>query len=44
MARTESTMVPLGTPAPDFRLPDTEGRVWTLEEFDDASALLVASG
>ena len=23
MARTESTMLPLGTPAPDFRLPDT---------------------
>ena len=23
MAKTESTMLPLGTPAPDFRLPDT---------------------
>lgn len=25
MARTESNVIPLGTPAPDFRLPDTEG-------------------
>lgn len=41
MARTESTMLPLGTPAPDFRLPDTEGRMVSLHDFDDASALLV---
>jgi len=33
MARTESTMLPLGTPAPDFRLPDTV-RERTLR-FDD---------
>ena len=25
MVRTESTMLPLGTQAPDFSLPDTEG-------------------
>ena len=35
MARTESNMLPLGTPAPDFRLPDTvSGRQISL---DDAS-------
>lgn len=35
MAKTESTMLPLGTPAPDFRLPDPlEGRTM---EFDDVS-------
>ena len=27
MVRTPSTMVPLGTPAPDFALPDVSGRV-----------------
>ena len=27
MVRTASTMVSLGTPAPDFRLPDTTGKV-----------------
>ncbi len=26
MARTPSTMIPLGTPAPDFDLPDTDGQ------------------
>lgn len=42
MARTESTMAPLGMPAPDFRLPDTDGRVVALADFADAPALLVA--
>jgi peroxiredoxin len=42
MALTPSTMVPLGTPAPDFRLPDTEGRTVSLGDFADAPALLVA--
>lgn len=41
MARTPSTMVPLGTQAPDFALPDPAGRVWRRDEFADAPALLV---
>ena len=39
---TASTMLPLGTPAPDFRLPDPEGRTVSLDDFQQASALLVA--
>src|SRR4051812_17424174 len=42
MALTPSTMAPLGTQAPDFRLPDTDGKLVSLEDFDDAPALLVA--
>ncbi len=41
MARTQSTMLELGTPAPPFRLPDTEGRWRTLDDFKSAPALLV---
>ncbi|MCS7238271.1 MAG: thioredoxin family protein [Thermoguttaceae bacterium] len=41
MVRTNSTMLPLGTKAPDFRLPDPFGRVWSLGEFDGKPALLV---
>ena len=41
MARTESTMLPLGTVAPDFHLPDTEGNSLSLEDYKDAPALLV---
>jgi len=41
MARTASTMLELGTPAPAFRLPDTAGRTVSLSDFDDARALLV---
>jgi peroxiredoxin len=41
MALTPSTMLPLGTPAPDFRLPDTDGRLVSLDDFRDAPALLV---
>jgi peroxiredoxin len=41
MARTPSTMVPLGTPAPDFDLPDTTGHRVALRDFADAPALLV---
>jgi len=41
MARTPSTMVPLGTPAPDFRLPDTDGRMIARDDFERAPALLV---
>jgi len=41
MAETPSTMIPLGTPAPAFRLPDTSGRLVALEDFKDAPGLLV---
>ncbi len=38
---TASTMLPLGTPAPDFRLPDPDGRTVSLDDFRQAPALLV---
>jgi peroxiredoxin len=42
MARTESTMVELGTKAPHFELPDVvSGRTVNLHDFDDKKALLV---
>ncbi|MBV9081873.1 MAG: thioredoxin family protein [Acidobacteriaceae bacterium] len=42
MARTESTMLPLGTPAPDFHLPDvTSGNTISLDDFTDVKALVV---
>ncbi|HVJ08574.1 MAG TPA: thioredoxin family protein [Acidisarcina sp.] len=42
MARTESVMLPLQTPAPDFALPDvTTGAIVTLADFADRDALLV---
>jgi peroxiredoxin len=40
MVRTASTMLPLGVAAPDFSLPDTNGRTVSLAEFADAPALL----
>ena len=42
MARTPSTMLPLGTPAPDFALPDFDGRHHALADCGAAPALLVA--
>lgn len=36
-----SSMLPLGTPAPEFALPDPFGRVVTLRSFDGAPALVV---
>ena len=42
MARTPSTMLPLGTTAPEFSLPDPAGKVVSLEDYDDAPALVVA--
>jgi len=42
MALTPSTMLPLGSKAPDFRLPDTEGKSLALDDFTGAPALLVA--
>jgi peroxiredoxin len=41
MARTPSTMLPLGTPAPDFSLSDTDGRIVSLNDLKGAPALLV---
>jgi peroxiredoxin len=42
MALTASTMLPLGTTAPDFQLPDTvTGNTITLSTFADKQALLV---
>lgn len=41
MAAALSTMLELGTPAPDFALPDTEGGTVSLAELPDAPALLV---
>src|SRR5437879_4620003 len=42
MALTPSTMTTLGTPAPDFKLKDTDGRQVALTDFAAAPALLVA--
>jgi peroxiredoxin len=41
MARTSSTMLPLGTKAPDFSLVNVDGRTVSLADFSDAPALLV---
>lgn len=41
MALTPSSMVALGTPAPDFQLPDTDGKRVALADFRAAPALLV---
>jgi len=36
-----SNMLPLGTQAPHFALPDTDGRIVSLDDFSGAPALLV---
>ncbi len=41
MVNTRSTMVPLGTRAPAFSLPDPFGNTISLSDFQDAKALLV---
>ncbi|HYB61092.1 MAG TPA: thioredoxin family protein [Methylomirabilota bacterium] len=42
MAETPSTMLPLGTKAPYFRLPDPSGKWVSSDDFKGAPALLVA--
>ncbi len=43
MVAVTSTMLPLGTRAPTFTLPDTTGRTWSLDEIaGTAPALVVA--
>jgi peroxiredoxin len=41
MVATPSTMLALGTPAPDFRLPDAAGRLVARDDVATAPALLV---
>jgi len=41
MARTPSTMLPLGTPAPHFALPDATGKIMHYSDFDEERGLLV---
>src|SRR5207247_1982676 len=41
MALTPSTMLALGTTAPDFRLPDPNGTIVSKDDFKDRRALLV---
>ena len=41
MALTPSTMLPLGTPAPDFALPNVDGKTISRRDFHDRPALLV---
>lgn len=40
MARTPSTMLPLGTKAPDFALVNVDGRIVSLHDFSDKPAFL----
>ena len=41
MARTPSQMLPLGTAAPDFSLPDADGKMHSLEDAAGSRAYLV---
>lgn len=41
MVAVNSTMLPLGTAAPDFALPDPHGRIHALDDFAGAPALVV---
>ncbi len=42
MVATNSTMLPLGTHAPDFSLPDVHGKMVSLADFKGSPALFVA--
>ena len=41
MVATASTMLALGTQAPDFKLPDTNGKIVSIMDFADKKAILV---
>src|SRR5580704_7077359 len=41
MAKTPSTMLPLGTPAPAFNLPDTNGKMVSLSDFRGKPVLVM---
>ena len=41
MVRTASTMLPLGTQAPDFKLLNVDGKLVSLSDFRDKKALVV---
>jgi thiol-disulfide isomerase/thioredoxin len=41
MSRTPSTMLPLGTPAPVFALPDATGRMMHFSDFNEERGFLV---
>jgi peroxiredoxin len=41
MVKTASTMLPLGTTAPPFQLPDYDGKLHSLEDFRGSKGLLV---
>lgn len=41
MAVVESKMIPLGTKAPHFKLPDFNGRFWSFEDFPQAKGYLI---
>jgi peroxiredoxin len=41
MVQTASTMLPLGTSAPDFSLPDIDGNMVSLSDFRESPELLV---
>jgi peroxiredoxin len=41
MAAANSTMMPLGTKAPDFKLPDVTGKIISLSDLRQAPALVV---
>jgi peroxiredoxin len=41
MVKTESTMLPIGSVAPAFALPNIDGRIVTLDDYSNSPALLV---
>ena len=41
MVKTASTMLPLGTKAPDFSLPNVDGKIVSLADFESAKGLVV---
>ena len=41
MVATNSTMLPLGSKAPAFRLPDAHGKMVALSDFPDARAVVI---